>query len=189
MHPLLANTAAIRELLPALEAMAPEVDRVAARLGDALLNGGKLLACGNGGSAADAAHITTEFVVRFVKDRKPYPAICLNAHGGDLTATSNDYGYEHVFERQVNAFGQPGDVLIGLSTSGNSETVRRALVAGKAAGLYTVAMLGRDGGKTKGLSDVDLIVPHDVTARIQEAHQLLLHTICQIVDDRLVAAE
>jgi len=139
-------------------------------MGECLLSGRKVLACGNGGSAADAAHLTTEFVCRFVENRDAYPAICLNAHGGDMTAIGNDYTFDELFARQVQAFDQPGDALVALTTSGNSANIVRALEQAKASGVASVALLGRDGGACKGLADVELCVPGGVTARIQEAH-------------------
>jgi phosphoheptose isomerase len=145
----------------------------------------KLLVCGNGGSAADASHFATEFVVRFTKDRPAYAAICLAGDGGLLTAAGNDYGFDEIFARQVAAFGLPGDVLICLTTSGKSKNVERALQEAKARKLKTIAFLGRDGGSTIGMADVDLLVRSDSTARIQEAHQLLLHVLCEISEMRL----
>jgi phosphoheptose isomerase len=145
----------------------------------------KLLVCGNGGSAADASHFATEMVVRFTKERRAYPAICLTGDGALLTAAGNDYGFDEIFARQVAAFGVPGDVLICFTTSGKSKNVRRALEEAKARKLKTIAFLGRDGGSTIGLADVDLLVEGDSTARIQEAHQLLLHVLCEIVEERL----
>src|ERR1700746_2198973 len=145
----------------------------------------KLLVCGNGGSAADAAHFATEVVVRFAKDRRAYPAICLATDGGLLTAAGNDYGFDEIFARQVAAIGVRGDVLICLTTSGRSKNVARALEEAKARKLKTIAFLGRDGGSTIGMADVDLLVSSDSTARIQEAHQLLLHVLCEIIEDRL----
>ncbi|MEO0964735.1 MAG: SIS domain-containing protein [Planctomycetota bacterium] len=177
----------LRALLDALRPLAEPTRRAADLLADALTTGHQLLACGNGGSATEAAHMTTEFVVRYVDHRPAYPAIALTTHGGDLTAIGNDYGYDPVFSRQVEAFGRPGDVLFGFSTSGKSRNVRLALETARDRGLKTVAMLGRDGGDTLGLADVDLLVPHDVTARIQEAHLLLIHTICDLVEPRLQA--
>jgi D-sedoheptulose 7-phosphate isomerase len=147
--------------------------------------GHKLLVCGNGGSASDAAHFATEFVVRFMKDRPAYPAICLTGDGGLLTAAGNDYGFDEIFARQVAAFGLPGDVLICLTTSGKSRNVKRALEEAKARKLKTIAFLGRDGGSTIGLADVDLLVASDSTARIQEAHKLLLHVLCETIESRL----
>ena len=147
--------------------------------------GNKLLLCGNGGSATDAAHFATELVVRFAGDRRAYPAICLATDGGLLTAAGNDYGFDEIFARQVAAIGVPGDVLICLTTSGKSKNVVRALEEAKARKLTTIAFLGRDGGSTKGIADVDLLVRSDSTARIQEAHQLLLHVLCEIIEVRL----
>jgi phosphoheptose isomerase len=147
--------------------------------------GHKLLVCGNGGSAADAAHFATELVVRFAKDRRAYPAICLTENSALLTAAGNDYGFDEIFARQVAAFGLAGDLLICLTTSGKSKNVRRALEEAKTRQLKTIAFLGRDGGSTIGTADVDLLVRSDSIARIQEAHQLLLHVLCEIAEARL----
>jgi D-sedoheptulose 7-phosphate isomerase len=144
-----------------------------------------LLVCGNGGSASDAAHFAAELVVRFAKDRRAYPAICLTGDGGLLTAAGNDYGFDEIFARQVAAFGLEGDVLIVLTTSGKSKNVRRALEEAKSRKLQTIAFLGRDGGSTIGLADIDLLVASDSTARIQEAHKLLLHVLCEAMESRL----
>ncbi|PYJ44695.1 MAG: phosphoheptose isomerase, partial [Verrucomicrobia bacterium] len=140
---------------------------------------------GNGGSAADASHFATELVVRFTKDRRAQPAICLASDGGLLTAAANDYGFDEIFARQVAAFGQPGDALICLTTSGKSKNIVRALEEAKARKLKTIALLGRDGGSTIGVADVDLLVRSNSTARIQEAHQLLLHILCEIIEARI----
>ena len=123
--------------------------------------GNKLLVCGNGGSAADAAHFVTELVVRFAKDRSAHPAICLASDGGLLTAAANDYGFNEIFARQVAAFGLPGDVLICMTTSGRSKNVARALEEARARKLKTIALLGRDGGSTIGMADVDLLACAD----------------------------
>ncbi len=154
-------------------------------IADYLTEGNKLLVCGNGGSAADAAHFATELVVRFAKDRRAYPAICLATDGGLLTAAGNDYGFDEIFARQVAAFGLPGDLLICLTTSGNSKNVRRALEEAKSRELKTIAFLGRDGGSTIGIADVDLLVRSNSTARIQEAHKLLLHVLCEAMESHL----
>jgi phosphoheptose isomerase len=164
-----------------------EIEGAARTVSDALLKGKKLLACGNGGSAADASHLTTEFVCRFNRDRRPYPAISLAVHGGDLTAIGNDYAFDDIFARQVQAFGAPGDVLAVFTTSGNSENIVRALDAARKFGLNTIAFLGRNGGRCAGLADIELIVTSDVTARIQEGHKFLLHTICELVEEELRA--
>jgi len=158
------------------------------RFGEALWNcwqkGGKLLAAGNGGSATDAMHLVEELVVRYRKNRKALAAVAL-CDPSVLTCAGNDFGYDSVFERQVQALGRPGDVLAVFTTSGNSPNVLRALAAAKSAGLLTVGFLGKDGGKAKGLCDIQLIVPSDNTARIQEGHKLLYHTLCEWVDSKL----
>ena len=173
------------ETLQSLKKIEPEIARAAEMIEQCLRAGNKLLVCGNGGSASDAAHFATELVVRFAKDRRAYPAVCLTGDGGLLTAAANDYGFDEIFARQVAAFGLEGDVLIVLTTSGKSKNVQRALEEAKSRKLKTVAFLGRDGGSTIGLADVDLLVGSDSTARIQEAHKLLLHVLCETVESRL----
>ena len=168
-----------------LSALEPQLERAVDAVAACLSSGGKLLACGNGGSAADAAHFTTEFVVRFMSERPAYPAICLSTDGGTLTAAGNDYGFDEIFARQVAAFGRRGDVLICLTTSGNSRNVQRALEEAKAREVTTIALLGRDGGATRGMADIELLVNGVTTARIQEAHMLLLHVICEATEERL----
>jgi len=177
--------AAAEETLQSLVELDAHVAKAADMIEQCLCAGNKMLVCGNGGSAADAAHFATEFVVRFAKDRRAYPAICLTGDGGLLTAAANDYGFEEIFARQVAAFGVPGDLLICLTTSGKSKNVQRALEEAKARKLKTIAFLGRDGGSTIGIADVDLLVANDSTARIQEAHTLLLHVLCEIMEARL----
>ena len=177
--------AAAKETLQSLVELDAHVAKAADMIEQCLCAGNKMLVCGNGGSAADAAHFATEFVVRFAKDRCAYPAICLTGDGGLLTAAANDYGFEEIFARQVAAFGVPGDLLICLTTSGKSKNVQRALEEAKARKLKTIAFLGRDGGPTIGVADVDLLVANDSTARIQEAHTLLLHVLCEIMEARL----
>jgi phosphoheptose isomerase len=182
---LKSAVAAAKETLQSLVELDAHVAKAADMIEQCLCAGNKMLVCGNGGSAADAAHFATEFVVRFAKDRRAYPAICLTGDGGLLTAAANDYGFEEIFARQVAAFGVPGDLLICLTTSGKSKNVQRALEEAKARKLKTIAFLGRDGGSTIGLADVDLLVANDSTARIQEAHTLLLHVLCEIMEARL----
>ena len=184
---LAQNIKQATEVLQSLGDLQAPVESASRLITEALNSGHKLLACGNGGSAADAAHLTTEFVCRFDGDRRPYPALCLATHGGDLTAVGNDYEFADIFSRQVEAFAQSGDVLIVFSTSGKSENVRRALQAATKQGIESVALLGRDGGSCAGLATVELMVRNDVTARIQEGHQLLLHTICEMVEGNLRA--
>ena len=176
---------AANQTLQTLFDLDAQVAKAADLIEESLRAGNKLLVCGNGGSAADASHFATEFVVRFTKDRPAYPAICLSGDGGLLTAAGNDYGFDEVFARQVAAFGLQGDVLICLTTSGKSRNVERALEEAKAHKLKTIAFLGRDGGSTIGMADVDLLVRSDSTARIQEAHQLLLHVLCETIESRL----
>lgn len=144
--------------------------------------GGKVLLCGNGGSAADALHIAAELSGRFYLDREPLFAEALNVNPSALTAISNDYGYEAVFERMVKAMGREGDVLIGLSTSGNSQNVVRAVEAGNALGMHTIGLTGSKGGKMKGLAGQWVGVPSDDTPRIQEAHILIGHIVCELVE-------
>ena len=180
--------AAATKTLQSLVDLDAQVRKAADLIEQCLRAGNKLLVCGNGGSAADAAHFATELVVRFDKDRRAYPAICLANNGGLLTAAANDYGFDEIFARQVTAFGVPGDVLICLTTSGKSKNVRRALEEAKTRQLKTIAFLGRDGGSTMSIADVDLLVRSDSIARIQEAHQLLLHVLCEIAEERLAHA-
>ena len=176
--------AAATETLRSLSSLEGQMVEAADLIEQCLRAGNKLLVCGNGGSAADAAHFATELVVRFARDRRAQPAICLASDGGLLTAAANDYGFNEIFARQVAAFGLPGDVLICLTTSGKSRNVERALEEAKAHKLKTIAFLGRDGGSTIGMADVDLLVRSDSTARIQEAHQLLLHALCETIESR-----
>lgn len=186
MHNVLHhNIAEAKATLDTLEELETQVGTAARLVADALVQGHKLLTCGNGGSAADSAHMATEFVCRYREDRRPYPAISLNSNGGDLTAIGNDYAFADVFARQVRAFGQPGDVLLTFTTSGKSDNIVRALHAAKERGIATVSFLGRDGGACCGLADVELLVPGTLSARIQEAHKLLLHTICEMVEQVL----
>ena len=173
------------ETLQALKRIEPQIEHAAKAIEQCLLSGNKLLVCGNGGSASDAAHFATELVVRFAKERRAYPAICLTGDGGLLTAAGNDYGFDEIFARQVAALGLKGDLLIVFTTSGKSRNVRRALEEAKSRKLKTIAFLGRDGGSTIGIADVDLLVASDSTARIQEAHKLLLHVLWEAVESRL----
>jgi len=177
--------AAATKTVQSLVDLDAQVARATDLIEQCLRAGNKLLVCGNGGSASDAAHFATELVVRFAKDRPAYPAIALAGDGGLLTATGNDYGFEEIFARQVAAYGKENDLLICLTTSGKSKNVVRALDEAKTRKLKTIALLGRDGGSTIGLADVDLLVRSDSTARIQEAHTLLLHVLCQAIESRL----
>jgi phosphoheptose isomerase len=181
------NIAEAKALLEQLAGLESEIEAAADTIAAAFLSGHKLLACGNGGSAADASHLTTEFVARFDRERRAYPAISLAAHGGDLTAIGNDYSFADLFARQVQAYGRPDDVLVVFTTSGKSENIFRALGAAKDLRVKTIAFLGRDGGKCAGLADVELLVGSRITARIQEGHKFLLHTICELVEEQLAS--
>ncbi len=169
----------------ALADLEDSVNRAAELVGNCVRSGHKLLVCGNGGSAADGADFATEFACRFISDRRPYPALNLAQGGSLVTAIGNDYGFDEIFARQVWGFGEPEDVLVGISTSGNSPNILRAIEEAGRKGLASIALLGRDGGKIAGLATVDLIVPSQVTARIQDAHKFLLHVICESVESTL----
>jgi D-sedoheptulose 7-phosphate isomerase len=180
--------AAATKTLQSIVDLESELTKASELIVNCLTNGKKVLACGNGGSAADAADFCTELACRFVEDRRPYPAMNLSPGGSLLTAIGNDYGFEEIFARQVRAFGNSGDVLIAISTSGKSKNIRRAIEEARDRKLKTIAFLGRDGGSAAGISDVDLIVKSDSTARIQEAHKFVLHVICEICEARLPRA-
>ncbi|MDC7279101.1 SIS domain-containing protein [Butyrivibrio fibrisolvens] len=147
------------------------------------VEGGKVYLCGNGGSASDSIHIAAELSGRFQKERKSLPALSLNADVAALTAISNDYCYDQVFERILSGIVHEKDVLIGISTSGNSENVYRAIVEAKKHGSKTIGLIGKDGGKIKDVADVSIIVPCDNTARIQESHIMIGHIICEIAEE------
>ena len=152
----------------------------------ALRAGRKVLVCGNGGSAADSQHFVSELVGRFTRERRAWPALALTTDTSILTAVANDYGFERVFARQVEAHGQPGDVLVGISTSGGSPDVLAAVEAARAAGLTTIGLTGRDGGALGRAVDIHLNVPSPSTARSQEVHCTLLHVLCDLVERELV---
>ncbi len=180
--------AAGKQTLQSIVDLEGGIAKAADLIADGLRDGNKLLVCGNGGSAADAADFCTEFACRFVEDRRPYPAMNLSQGGSLITATGNDYGFDEIFARQVRAFGKTGDVLIAISTSGKSANIRRALEEARGMKLKTVALLGRDGGTSADMADVDLVVKGEATARIQEAHKFLLHVLCEICETRLPRA-
>lgn len=149
------------------------------------IKGGKIVICGNGGSASDALHFAGEIIGRFVKERRAWPAIVLNANVASMTAIANDYGYEDIFARQVEGYLNPDDVFVGISTSGNSENVYRAQQKAKEMGAITSCLLGYNGGKIGPESDYPIIVPCNNTARVQECHILIIHILCEIVEERL----
>ena len=152
-----------------------------------LRQGGKVLVFGNGGSAADAQHMATELVGRFVRERRGYAAVALTTDGCVLTSIANDYGYDRLFARQVEALGQPGDVALGITTSGSSGNVVSALETARGLQLTTIALTGRDGGAAGRAADVHINVSSDVTPRVQEVHMTLLHVICDLVETELSA--
>jgi len=156
-------------------ALAPAIDESAEALVTLLRLGRKVLTCGNGGSATDALHLAEEFVGRFKGDRPALPAICLSADVSVLTCIANDYGFDAVFSRAVEALGQAGDALVGISTSGNSENILRALEAARNKGMVTILLSGKTGGRARGTCDYEIVVPSATTARIQEIHTLVLH--------------
>lgn len=165
----------------------PAIVRSAEMIAAALKSGNKILLCGNGGSAADAQHIAAEFVGRFEKERKGFPAIALTTDTSALTALSNDYGFDNVFARQVEAFAKSGDVLIGISTSGNSPNVIAAIMTARKIGCGTIGLTGANGKKLAGLCDAAVIVPSERTSRIQEGHSAIGHLWCEIADNILIS--
>jgi D-sedoheptulose 7-phosphate isomerase len=164
------------------------IDTLAARLATILRAGGRLLVCGNGGSACDAMHIAGEFVGRFTRERQGLAAIALSADSGILTAVGNDYGFDRVFARQVEAYGHAGDMLIGLSTSGKSPNVLAALATARTRGLNTVLLTGQRGAQLQDLADYLIAVPSEITARIQETHIFLLHALADRVEATIAEA-
>lgn len=182
---LLQDSIDVKQAVLADQAMLAAIAEVAQRCVDTLRSGNKLLLAGNGGSASDAQHIAAELVGRFEVDRKGLPAIALTTNASQLTAISNDYGYEAVFSRQVEAFGAKGDLFIGLSTSGNSANVVAAAKVAKAQGLTIIGMTGVSGGKLEALCDVCLKIPSTNTARIQEAHITVGHIVCAQIENEL----
>ena len=173
---------AVAERLKALEA---DIQAACELCAVTILRGGKILIAGNGGSAADAQHIAAEFVGRFVKNRRSYPAIALSADTSALTAIANDYGFERVFARQIEGLGYKNDVFIGISTSGNSVNIVKAVEVAREKGLKIIVFSGKEGGVLRGAADIELVVPSDITARIQEMHILLGHIICEYIDEQL----
>jgi D-sedoheptulose 7-phosphate isomerase len=158
-----------------LKKMAPALEKAGADMLQCLLGGGKILICGNGGSASDAQHFAAEIVGRFEMERRAFPAVALSTDTSILTAVGNDYGYDEVFARQVDGLGRPGDLLIGISTSGHSQNVIRAVRRAQAISMQTIGLLGKDGGAIQALVDQAIIVGNPSTARIQEAHIFILH--------------
>lgn len=186
MHAQAFLAAQMDEHAQTLAATREAVAEPFARLVDACVSslraGGKILFCGNGGSAADAQHLAAELVVRYRVNRRALASVALTTDSSVLTACANDFSFDEVFSRQVEALGRPGDVLIGISTSGKSPNVLKALEAAKSLGMVAAGLAGRDGGPMRGMTDPLIVVPSDVTARIQEMHILIGHALCDLVE-------
>ena len=161
------------------------IEKIGDALSRALKGGKKILFCGNGGSAADAQHIAAELVGRFCQEREALPAIALTTDTSILTCLGNDYGYDRIFSRQIEALGQAGDVLVALTTSGNSQNILAALQAAKSKGVRTIVLTGKDGGKARGLADIALVIPSSNTQRIQESHITVGHILCSLIEQAL----
>lgn len=174
----------VTAMLPAVRALAPSLEALGEAMFQTWNAHGKVLFAGNGGSCADAMHFAEELMVRFQKNRRALGAIAL-ADPTVVTCCGNDFGYDRIFSRQVEALGNPADLLVVLTTSGNSPNCILAVEAAKRIGMKTAAFLGKDGGKLRGVCDIELLVPHPVTARVQEAHKLLFHTLCGWIDERV----
>ena len=167
------------------EYLSPQIEVLASQIVQSLKKGGKVILMGNGGSAGDAQHIAAEFVGRYKKERRSYPALALNTNTSSVTAIGNDYGYEYTFSRQIEGFAKEGDIVIGISTSGNSLNVYKALELAKKMGCYTAAFLGKTGGTIKDIVDMPIIVKSNNTPRIQECHIFIGHTLCELVEKEL----
>ncbi len=181
----LDNLSAHLALFSALHGLEPVVRTAADKVAACLRDGGKLMLCGNGGSAADSQHIAAEFTGRFIEDRRPLAAMALSTDSSALTCIANDYSFDDVFARQVEALGRTGDCLLAISTSGNSPNVVKAAEAAKRAGMSVIGLLGRDGGRLASICDLPIVVPEQSTARIQEAHIFIGHTICGLTEQAL----
>ncbi len=189
INDIISDSAAVKRKLA--EECSEDILRCGELLAQVALDSGLIMLCGNGGSAADSQHLAAELVVRLRSsvDRRAIGALALTVDTSILTAGGNDYGFEHVFARQVEAYGREGDVLIAISTSGNSENVIAAVEQAKADDMHTIGLLGGDGGELKDLVDDYVLVPSSVTARIQEAHILIGHIWCEMIEDAVVHAE
>ena len=172
-------------VLTTLESLAPQIETVAKHMIQALQNGNTIFWCGNGGSASDAQHLAGELVGRFVGDRKALKSISLNADSAVMTCIGNDYGYEHTFSRQVEGLGSEGDVLVGITTSGNSENILNALVVANQKQMTTVGLFGKGGGKATSLVSEPIVIDSNTTARIQEMHITIGHILCDLIEDGL----
>jgi D-sedoheptulose 7-phosphate isomerase len=178
----LAEHLALFQTLHALDGIVAQAGQLAAAT---LQSGNKLLFCGNGGSAADSQHLAAELTGRFIQDRKPLAALALSTDTSALTCIANDYSFDEVFARQVQGLGRAGDLLVAISTSGNSRNVIRAVEESRALEMKVIGLLGRDGGGLRSMCDLAIVVPSPVTARIQEAHILIGHTLCGMIEQQL----
>lgn len=184
--------ASIETKQAALEALPPSIADASLLMVNALLNDGKILTCGNGGSAGDAQHFSSELLNRFERERPSLPAMALTTDSSTITSIANDYSYNEVFSKQIRALGRPGDVLLAISTSGNSANVIQAIQAAHDREMLVVALTGRDGGDMASLllpEDVEIRVPSKITARIQEVHLLVIHCLCDLIDHQLFGSE
>ena len=176
----------------AMEVLAPHIEQASQVMVNALLNEGKMLSCGNGGSAGDAQHFSSELLNRFERERPSLPAIALTTDTSTITSIANDYSFNEIFSKQIRALGQPGDVLLAISTSGNSANIIQAIQAAHDREMIVVALTGRDGGGMASLllpEDVEIRVPANVTARIQEVQLLAIHCLCDLIDSQLFGSE
>lgn len=178
-----ASLAETLKTFQALASIRPQIDRAGDLILATLRRGGKLLICGNGGSAAEAAHFSTELVGRYQKNRRSLPAVALSSDGSLVTCIGNDYGYEQAFARQIAGLAKPGDLIVVLTSSGNSGNILAALEEARKLGLESIAFLGRGGGKAKGLATCDLIIPGQSGAAAQEAHLFLIHHFCERIEE------
>ena len=174
------------EIILGLESIIPDINKAIKVISKCLLRGNKIILFGNGGSAADAQHIAAEFIGRFKLERKGYPAIALTTDTSILTSLSNDYSSDVIFSRQCESLVSKGDIVIGISTSGNSKNVENGIVTAKEKGAITIGLLGNHGGALKNMVDIPLIVESSETPRIQEVHRVIYHIICELVEDELV---
>lgn len=185
-------TASIETKMQSLELLTGAITAAASAMVECLLAEGKILACGNGGSAGDSQHFSSELLNRFERERPSLPAIALTTDTSTLTSIANDYSYNEIFSKQIRALGREGDVLLAISTSGNSGNVLEAIKVAQQRGLKIVALSGREGGKMRDLlrdTDIEICVPSQVTARIQEVHLLVIHCLCDLIDTQLFGVE
>jgi len=185
-------TESIQTKIAASETLPGPIGKAAQIMVEALIRGNKILSCGNGGSAGDAQHFSSELLNRYERDRPSLPAVALSTDTSTLTSIANDYSYEEIFSKQVRALGQEGDILLAISTSGNSKNVIKAMEAAVSRDMTIVALTGKDGGEMAGLlgpNDVEIRVPSNRTARIQEVHLLAIHNLCECIDDSLFPEE